>query len=111
MATIAVDTYTNQGGKWYINKDPNADLDYSWDWTKYLAGVTDTIATVAFSVTEPGNDTSLTTHNPGFSGPLAVVWLTGGLVGKTYQVTCRITSAHSPARIDDRSIYVKVVQK
>jgi hypothetical protein len=108
---MATETYVVTSGKPTITKDQDADLDYSWDWSPYLKSLADTIAGVEFEVTEPGGDTTLVTHDPGFNPQQAVIWLSQGAVGKTYQVTCRITTANTPPRIDDRSIWVKVVQK
>lgn len=107
MATI--DTYVTVGGKSTITKDPQADLDYTWNWAPYLAGISDSIATVQFVIEGPDN--AMTQHDAGFSGALAVVWLAGGTVGNTYRVTCRITTTHSPQRVDDRSIFVKVTPR
>lgn len=104
MATI--DTYTISGEKATIVKDPEADLDYSWNWSAYLAKVGDSLASVQFII--EGEDTLLTQHDAGFAGSLAIVWLAGGTAGKTYRVTCRITTTNVPSRRDDRSIFVKV---
>jgi hypothetical protein len=108
---MATETYVVTGGRPTINKDANADLDYSWDWTPYLTSLGDTLASVEFEVTEPGGDMMLDMHDPGFNGMQATVWLAEGTVGKTYQITCRITTSNLPPRTDDRSIWVKVVQK
>lgn len=104
MATI--DTYTYAGDKATIVKDPQADLDYSWDWSAYLAAVGDNIATVQFVIEGP--DSAMTQHDAGFAGSVALVWLAGGTAGNVYRVTCRITTTHVPPRVDDRSIFVKV---
>jgi hypothetical protein len=109
MATT--DTYVTTSGKPTITKDADADLDYTWDWSPYLKSLNDTIAAVEFEVSEPGGDTALVSHDPGFNSAQTVIWLSGGVVGKTYQITCRITTTNDPPRVDDRSIYVKITQK
>jgi hypothetical protein len=39
-------------------------------------------------------------------GKTVVVWLSGGTVGTTYRIVCRISTAGG--RTDDRSIFVKI---
>ena len=111
MATI--DTYVISGSKATILKDPNADLDYSRDWSDWLAEVGDSIASVLHVITtkEGLAAPELTQHDSGFTGTRTVVWLAGGNVHTTYRVTARITTNSTPPRTDDRSIFVKVVQR
>ena len=81
-------------------KDPDAVLDYSVDWSKWLAG--DQIQTSSWSVSDPAleaADDSNTTSR-------TVVWLAGGVVGQTYTVTNRITT--SGGRTDERSLVIQV---
>ena len=78
-------------------KDPQAVLDYTIDWTKWLDEVSDTIATSTWTV--PTGLTKVTESN---TSKLATVWLSGGTVGTNYTVTNRITTAGG--RTDDRSI-------
>ncbi|MCC6366857.1 MAG: hypothetical protein IT165_25325 [Bryobacterales bacterium] len=83
-------------------KDPNAVLDYSVDWTRWLNG--DSIATSDWTV--PVGLTEVTdTH----TGTKATVWLSGGTVGATYTVTNRITT--TGGRTDDRSFDVKIAER
>ena len=111
MATT-VDTYVTALGKSTILKDPQAKLDYSFEWAPWLTNVADTIASVEHEVTvEAGDLTPVVASDSSFQGTKTVVWLSGGTVGKTYRVTSRITTTNSIARIDDRSIFVKVVQR
>jgi hypothetical protein len=83
-------------------KDPNSTLDYSWDWTAWLAG--DTIVTsqwlvpAALRKTQDSNDTTSTT-----------VWLKGGPLGQTYEVTNRITTA--AGRVDERSFKLAIANR
>lgn len=95
---ILVDT---QGAHRKFVQDPEAMLDYTWDWSGFLAEgevITDhevfaerdvldvtLVAADAFNVT---------------------AWLSGGAIGQRDFVTCRITT--SLGRTDDRSIYVAV---
>ena len=82
-------------------KDPDAVLDYSVDWSLWLAG--DAIATSQWILApdtdlEAAADTNTTTK--------ATVWLSGGAAGTTYLATNRITTAGG--RTDDRTISIKV---
>ncbi|MCC6362142.1 MAG: hypothetical protein IT165_01380 [Bryobacterales bacterium] len=83
-------------------KDPNAVLDYYVDWTRWLNG--DAIATSVWAVTA-----GLTVANDTHTTTAATVWLSGGVVGETYRVTNRITTAGG--RTEDRSFDVKIAER
>ncbi|MCC6389152.1 MAG: hypothetical protein IT167_01020 [Bryobacterales bacterium] len=85
-----------------FTKDPNAVLDYSVDWTRWLDG--DAIATSEWTV-----PAGLTKVNDTHTTKAATVWLSGGTVSQTYTVTNRITSTGS--RTDDRSFDVKIAER
>lgn len=99
-----IDTYYDSGGKPTIDKDPNARLDYPFDWSKWLLGIGDTIASVVWVL-----DPSLTKSSESFTAVTATVFITGGVVGTRCPVTCRITTAGG--RTDDRTIYLKIVER
>ena len=82
-------------------KDPDAVLDYSVDWTLWLAG--DQIATSQW-ILEP--DTDLVAAADTNTTTKATVWLSGGVAGTTYLATNRIVTVGG--RTDDRTISVKV---
>lgn len=84
-------------------KDPNATLDYAVDWSPWL-GDDDALATSTFVV-----PAGLTKMSEGWAGDVAVVWLSGGTLGETYRVVCRITT--SDGRGDDRSFLVKIEER
>lgn len=71
-------------------KDPADVLDYSIDWTEQLAlpATPDSIATVAWTV-----PAGLTKGADSHAGGVATVWLSGGVAGTDYAVTCRIVTA------------------
>lgn len=107
---MATETYTQETpGKPTIEKDPNAVLDYPFDWTEYLAPLDDAIVSATFILETPLTaDDARQVLSP--DGRIAVVWVeAGGVAGKTYRVTCRITTAEG--RIDDRSIFLKIKEK
>jgi hypothetical protein len=85
-----------------FTKDPNAVLDYTIDWTRWLAG--DQIATSEWLV-----PTGLTKMADSTTASSATVWLSGGTAGQTYTVTNRITTA--AGRTEDRSFIVKVEER
>ena len=62
-----------------VKKDPNADLDYGFDWTAWL-GATDTITESTWVVP---SGSGLTTHSPSIStdGKVTAVWLKSGNAG------------------------------
>jgi hypothetical protein len=95
-------------GKRSIIKDPNDELDYTADWADWLAAsANDTIQSVAWAIT--GDDSVLVQSNSTSTATTATVKLTGGTVGKTYGVRCRITTVG--ARIKDDTFYVKVKEQ
>lgn len=106
------DTYVidSKTGKATILKDPDAVLDYTFDWTLWLDDIVDTIASASVPVLTPTGIALDTTapHGAGFLvvGKTVVVWLKQGVVKTTHQVTCRIVTVGG--RTDDRSIYVKI---
>lgn len=76
-----------------FTKDPNAVLDYSIDWTRWLAG--DQIAASEWIV--PSGLTKMADSKTSTS---ATVWLFGGTAGQSYTVTNRIATA--AGRTEDR---------
>ena len=105
---MSTETYVITGigtdAKATIVKDPDAVLDYTFDWTAWLALVSDTLSSQTVLV-----DTGITCDSSSISGTTVIVWLSGGSVGVTYGITCRIVTANG--RTDDRSIFVKIKQR
>ena len=112
MATQKPTTYVpDRLGDLVIEKDPDATLDYSFDWSDWLAlNGGDQIASVEFNV-----DQTLTIVSEGFDGATATVWLSGGVKPASgpnkLRVTCRITTNNAPPRVDDRSVFLKIVER
>lgn len=97
--------------------DPDARLDYYFDWKALVNGTGDSDwlaageTITAFEVTA---DAGLTTDQPVapalVNGDTAVrVWLSGGTTGSYYQVACKVTT--SAGRIDERTLVVKVQER
>ena len=83
-------------------KDPNAVLDYEWDWSAWLG--TDTIA--SHTVTAA---TGLTVDSSTATSTAVTAWLSGGSVGASYAVTCHVVTA--AGREDDRTVTVTVMER
>lgn len=90
-----------------IRKDPDEVLDYSWDWNDaddpWLASG-ETIS--SYTVTVPSG---ITKDSDGEASGKVTAWLSGGAVGNTYAVACKIVT--SDGRTAERTINVKVVQR
>ena len=78
--------------------DPDAVLDYKFDWTSWLStGETVTVE----AITVPSGIT-LDSESITDAGLSVTGWISGGTAGQQYQVTCHITTNGS--REDDRTI-------
>lgn len=85
-------------------KDPEAVLDYSWDWSDYLE-VGETILT--FTVTPSTEE--LVVDSSSATDTTVTAWLSGGVDEQRTTVTCHIVTSQD--REDDRSIYVQVLHR
>ena len=84
-------------------KDPDAVLDWRWDWSDWLAdgeSITESEMTVS---------AGLVKNSDSFSATSATVWLSGGTPGTPYSVANRITT--SVGRIDERTITIRVTNR
>lgn len=90
-----------------IVKDPSAVLDYVFDWTDWLAEVGDAIA--SYSVTVDG----VTKDSDSRVGARVTVWVSGGVAtaGEVASITCSVTTTSSPARTEQRTIYLKIRER
>lgn len=85
-------------------KDPNATLDYSFDWGPYLTPLGDTITLVEWVLS-----TGLTKVSQSNTATTATVFVSGGVLDEVETLTCRITTAGG--RIDDRTIELNMVAR
>jgi hypothetical protein len=86
--------YKRDSESLFIDKDPDAILQYTFDWTDWLASG-ETISTVDFEVeTITGDATPLTKSGVGTSGAgkKCEVTLAGGTAGNIYTVYNTITT-------------------
>lgn len=96
----------------YIDKDPNAVLNYTVDWTDWIDG--DTIATSTWAVTTYSTSTVdtnvLTVDATAIQvNKKAIVTLSSGTVGNVYNVRNTITTANDLT--ESRAFRVKVVNR
>lgn len=84
-------------------KDPEAILDYQWDWSAWL--LTDTI-TGTPTITVP---TGLTLSVQTNTTTTVTAFISGGTVGTTYTVECKIVTVGG--RTDERSITIKIEER
>lgn len=90
-----------------IDHDPQAKLDYTWDWTDWLGDDTITSSTVTAKVEEARDPTDVVTIDDVWPSPKTITaWISGGVHGTPCAVTCRITT--TAGRIDDRTIRLRV---
>lgn len=89
-------------------KDPNEVLDYVLDWSDRLDDDTIETSTWLFAV-DP--DSVLVIDSDSILSPATStqVWLSGGTIGQTYQLTNRITTA--AGRTMDQTCKIKVKAK
>lgn len=102
---MATDKFVQKGTKWVIDKDPDAVLDYTIDFLKWLAPG-DAIASAIVLVTG-----GLVVDSIVFTGTAVVAWLSGGTLtvdGGYASATYRVTTINNPERVDDRTVYFNV---
>ncbi|MDE1828221.1 MAG: hypothetical protein KGH65_03620 [Candidatus Micrarchaeota archaeon] len=83
-------------------KDPAAVLDYTEDWSQWLG--TDTISSVTWTV-----PTGITQTSTSSTTTTATIWLSGGTIGTTYNVDCKIVTAGG--RTDARQLQITIATK
>lgn len=83
-------------------KDPDSVIDYVWDWSAWLGA--DTILTSTWIV-----PTGLTKTSQSNTTTTATVWLSGGTLGASYQVTNRIVT--NQGRTEDRTMEIVIRER
>jgi len=117
-------------------KDPDAVLDYKFDWAPLTNGVTGaesdwldtddgeiidatydvTIGTAVKVDPSAGEDAVATTltidsDSRTDTNTSVTVWLSGGNAGWDYPVICHIETDNAPVREDDRTMWIKVRER
>ena len=85
------------------NKDPEAVLDYGFDWSDWLAD-DETISESTWVV-----ETGLTKDSDSFSDTATTIWLSSGTAGEEYKVTNHIKTTDS--REDERTMIIRVEER
>lgn len=98
-----------------VIKDPSAEKLYTMDWSDWLVSPA-TIVSSSWAIGYPAGETAATPGTLAKSdeaddNTTAELLLTDGTVGKTYRVTCTITTNETPAQIDERSFFVQIKQQ
>jgi hypothetical protein len=86
-------------------KDPSASLDYSWDWSLWLAEAGDTIGSA--TVTVPDGLTAV--GAPVYGDTVVTQQVSGGDVDGAYRLVCRVTTVKG--LVDERSIYLTIIER
>ena len=86
-----------------FEKDPQAVLDYAFDWSDWLDSG-ETIASTTITVAS-----GLTKDSDSESDGIVIIWLSGGTAGTSYTVACKIVTSSS--RTDERSITIMVINR
>jgi len=93
-------------------KDPGAVLDYTFDFAVETNGTGDgsdwlTVGEIISSHTIVVDDgITVGSSSETLGGKAVEVWLSGGVVGDSYNVTCSITT--SLGRVDQRSMQIDI---
>lgn len=85
-----------------FRKDPDATLEYVFDWSAWLDE--DTITTASVTA-----DDGITVDSDSNTDSAVTVWLSGGTADASYGVLCQITTAGG--RTDQRSMTVAVRER
>ena len=96
----------------YIEKDPQAKLDFTMDWSDWLASG-DPLRTVVWRasaattyVGTPGANLTIHSNTTSTINGTTTAIISGGSAGNTYTVTCNITTDNG--LIDERFFRIQV---
>ena len=85
------------------SKDGDSTVDYSFNWTPWLADVVDSISTHEILLSD-----GLVNQGSSVVGGKVTVFVSGGAPSKRESITCRITTISSPPRVEDRTIFLDI---
>ncbi len=85
-----------------FNKDPDAVLDYTINWTKWLGS--DTISVSTWTV-----PSGLTEDSDTSGDSSTTIWLSGGTVDANYNIVNHITTA--AGREEDQTLIIRCREK
>lgn len=84
-------------------KDPDAVLDYAFDWADWLA---DGESISTYTITA---EIGITKDSDSRVGTAVVCWFSGGTAGEIYSVVCHITTSDN--RQDDRTMFIQIEER
>jgi len=95
-------------------KDPNAVLDYKFDWKAKtnLSGNTDWLEsneTISSFTITAASGLTVDSSASSDTNTSVTVWLSGGTDGTTYELACKIVTSLS--RTDERTISIQVEER
>ena len=83
-------------------KDPEAVLDYAFDWSDWLDSTSSPAETISsHTITVPSG---ITKDSDSEFGGTVTIWLSGGTEGNNYKIECKIVTSES--RTEERSITI-----
>ena len=88
----------------YFRKDPDATLDYAFDWATDWLEDSEIISSHIITIT-----TGLTKDSDSELNGVITIWVSGGTVDEEYYVACKITT--DLGRIDERTIRIQCVER
>lgn len=93
-------------GRQTIRKDPNAELTYSWDWTRWLNG-----ASIAmYRVSSKGCNIEEFSIN----GNVVTALVSGGRIGVEAWIRCEIITVATPSQPqngESRTLYLQMTTR
>lgn len=88
-------------------KDPDATLDWTFNWSAWLDG-SETIT--SYDVNVPtGITLGSGVHAPSQADGVVTYWLSGGTLHSSYRITCHIKT--SEGREDDRTMQIAISER
>ena len=86
--------------------DPNANIDYGFDWVDFLS----TGEAVASS-TWRSSSTDVTLSSAAKTTRVTSVFATGGTPGDVVRLINKMTTNSAPARVDERVVVLRIAQR
>ncbi len=87
-----------------VPKDPDSTLDYTLDWSDWLAG-DETIVESTWTLS------GVTSVNESRTTTTTTIFVRGGTVGETASLTNRITTSNAVPRIDERTLLLSIQER
>lgn len=92
----------------YNDRDVNASAPYIFDWSAQMTADSDTITGATVSILA-GTPDDLVLGDPSVVGSLVSYRISGGTVGKLYQIECEITTTKGNTFRNSTFIKTKVL--